>query len=60
MSGLSLGIFLTPATLPTCPTTEIIDWNLEVIQKAEDLIARAVADTQCIMLGPGVEAFLWK
>ena len=32
---LRLGIFLTPASNPTRPMSEIIDWNLDVIRKAE-------------------------
>ncbi len=79
-SGLRLGMFLTPATMPTRPMTDILDWNLKIIRKAEEfgydevwvgshitsrwspiacpqhVIARALADTNRIMLGTGVEA----
>lgn len=77
--GLELGMFLTPATQPDRPMSQIIDWNLEVIRKAEELgyaeiwigshltshyspiacpqyvIARALAETTRIKLGPGVD-----
>jgi alkanesulfonate monooxygenase SsuD/methylene tetrahydromethanopterin reductase-like flavin-dependent oxidoreductase (luciferase family) len=33
---LKLGMFLTPASNPTRPMSEIIDWNLDVIRKAEE------------------------
>jgi alkanesulfonate monooxygenase SsuD/methylene tetrahydromethanopterin reductase-like flavin-dependent oxidoreductase (luciferase family) len=32
---LNLGMFLTPASNPTRPMADIIDWNLDVIRKAE-------------------------
>ena len=35
--ALKLGMFLTPATLPTRATSEVIDWNLDVIRKAEEV-----------------------
>lgn len=35
--ALKLGMFLTPATLPARATSEIIDWNLDVIRKAEEV-----------------------
>lgn len=34
--GLQLGVWLMPATSPGRPLTEVIDWNVEVIQKAEE------------------------
>jgi alkanesulfonate monooxygenase SsuD/methylene tetrahydromethanopterin reductase-like flavin-dependent oxidoreductase (luciferase family) len=34
---LELGMFLTPATKPGRPMAEIIDWNLDVIRKAEEV-----------------------
>jgi alkanesulfonate monooxygenase SsuD/methylene tetrahydromethanopterin reductase-like flavin-dependent oxidoreductase (luciferase family) len=76
---LRLGIWLMPATRPRTPLGRVIDWNLEVIRKAEafgyaeawvgshitavwepipsaqQVIARALADTERILLGPGVE-----
>ena len=33
---LKLGMFLTPASNPTRPMSEIIDWNIDVIRKAEE------------------------
>src|SRR6266851_5703900 len=33
---LNLGMFLTPASNPTRPMADIIDWNLDVIRKAEE------------------------
>jgi alkanesulfonate monooxygenase SsuD/methylene tetrahydromethanopterin reductase-like flavin-dependent oxidoreductase (luciferase family) len=33
---LKLGMFLTPASNPTRPMSEVIDWNLDVIRKAEE------------------------
>jgi alkanesulfonate monooxygenase SsuD/methylene tetrahydromethanopterin reductase-like flavin-dependent oxidoreductase (luciferase family) len=33
---LRLGMFLTPASSPTRPMAEVIDWNLDVIRKAEE------------------------
>lgn len=35
--ALKLGMFLTPATLPSRSTSELIDWNLDVIRKAEEV-----------------------
>lgn len=32
---LRLGMFLTPATDPTRPMADVIDWNVEVIRRAE-------------------------
>ena len=76
---MKLGMFLMPATLPGRPLAEALDWNLEVIRRADtygyheawigqhfttpwepivspqQLIARALGETQRIMLGTGVE-----
>jgi alkanesulfonate monooxygenase SsuD/methylene tetrahydromethanopterin reductase-like flavin-dependent oxidoreductase (luciferase family) len=78
-NGLRLGMWLMPATRPRTPLGRVIDWNLEVIRRAEEygyheawvgahvtavwepipspqqVIARALADTDRILLGPGVE-----
>ena len=35
--SLKLGMFLTPATNPQRPMAEVIDWNIDVIRKAEQL-----------------------
>ena len=37
MSGLRLGMFLTPASNPARPMAEILDWNVDVIRKADEL-----------------------
>ncbi len=34
---LELGLFLMPATLPDCPLADALDWNLDVIRKADQL-----------------------
>ena len=34
---LKLGLFLMPATLPECSLAEALDWNIEVIRKADSL-----------------------
>ena len=34
--GLKLGMFLTPGTNPDRPMSKIIDWNLDVIRRAEE------------------------
>ena len=76
---MKLGMFLMPATLPGRPLAEALDWNLEVIRRADaygyheawigqhfttpwepivspqQLIARALGETQRIVLGTGVE-----
>ena len=39
---LALGMFLTPATKPHRPMADIIDWNIEVIRKAEELGYREI------------------
>ena len=39
---IELGMFLTPATKPGRPMAEIIDWNLDVIRKAEEVGYREI------------------
>jgi len=36
-SGLKLGMFLTPATNPARPMADVLDWNIDVIRKADEL-----------------------
>ena len=76
---LKLGLFLMPATLPGRSLADALDWNLEVIRRADQygyseawigqhfttpwepivspqqVIARALGETDNIMLGTGVE-----
>ena len=33
---LKLGMFLTPASNPQRPMSDILDWNIDVIRKAEE------------------------
>lgn len=76
---MKLGLFFMPAAHPERPLSETIDWNLEVIRRADDygydeawmgqhltslwepipspqqIIARALGETDTIRLGTGVE-----
>ena len=33
---LKLGMFLTPASNPSRPMADVLDWNVDVIRKAEE------------------------
>jgi alkanesulfonate monooxygenase SsuD/methylene tetrahydromethanopterin reductase-like flavin-dependent oxidoreductase (luciferase family) len=76
---LKLGLFLMPATLPGRPLADALDWNAEVLRRADrygyaeawigqhfttpwepivspqQVIARALGETERLVLGTGVE-----